>query len=55
MPSAGQHQHIVRLAYTARLKVKKNKNEQEEPWDVENQKNGHSLERKKIFEEFDFF
>ena len=48
MPSAGQHQSIVRLTHTARLEVKKNKNEQEEPWDVENQKYGHSLERKNL-------
>ena len=41
-----QHQNIVRLTHTARLEVKKNKNEQEEPRDVENQKYGHSLERK---------
>ena len=41
-----QHRKILRLAHTARLKVKKNKNEQEEPRDVEHQKYGHSLERK---------
>ena len=41
-----QHRKILRLAHTARLKVQKNKNEQEEPRDVENQKYGHSLERK---------
>ena len=38
----------IKGCYPAWLKVEKNKSEQEEPWDAENQKHGHSLEGKGV-------